>query len=99
MLDLLAALPHVYMAAGAAPTSMSALQSDTTNFLNAGSNWIMGVGGAGGGTMLGYHSLMKVVNDDPQTVAHHTQSQKKVMVGSVAVMIAGGLVKILTGFF
>ena len=59
----------------------------------------MAVGGVGGGTMFGYHSLMKVVSPDPQDVAQHTRSQKKVLMGSIAVVLAGGLVKMVTGFF
>ena len=100
MFDLLSVLHHahtIYLAA--APTTMAGLQTDTTNLLNSGSNYLMGTGGVAGGTMLGYHSVMKVVNDDPQQVSHHTASQKKVMVGTVAVLMAGGLVHIVTSFF
>ena len=100
VIELINFLPAVhYLAAGAAPTTVPGLTGDVTQALQEGSTGIMAVGGVGGGTMFGYHSLMKVVSPDPQDVAQHTRSQKKVLVGSIAVVLAGGLVKMVTGFF
>jgi hypothetical protein len=75
------------------------LISGATNLLNAAGGWISGLGAAGGGTMVGYHALMRNLNDDPQSVAHHTASMKKVIVGSVIIVAAGAIVKLVTGYF
>ncbi len=98
-MELLSILPHIYLAAAGAPTTVAGLQGDVTKALNQGSTATMAIGAAGGGTMFGYHSLMKIVSPDPQEVAAHTKSQKKVLVGTVAVVLASGLVKMVTGFF
>ncbi len=44
-----------------------------------------GLGTVGGGLMTAYHALARNLNDDPQSVAHHTASIKKVLVGTAIV--------------
>lgn len=60
-------------------------------FLTNAGGWIATLGAAGGGLMLGYHALMRNLNDDPQMVAHHTASMKKVLVGTAIVAAAGAI--------
>lgn len=61
--------------------------------LKSGATAVGGLGTAGGGLMTAYHALARNLNDDPQSVAHHTASIKKVLVGTA--IIAGA--SLLTG--
>ena len=79
----------------AAPQAVTQL----TTLLSSAGGWISGLGVVGGGTMLGYHALSRNLNDDPQQVAHHTASMKKVLVGTAIIVAAGGLAHFVAGAF
>jgi len=70
----------------------------TTLLTNAG-GWIAGLAGVGGGCMVAYHAIMRNLNDDPQMVAHHTGSIKKVLTGTAIAVSATGLATWLAGQF
>lgn len=59
--------------------------------LSAAGGWVMGMGLGGGTLMTAYHALMRNLNDDPQSVSHHTASIKKVVVGTAIIAAAGGI--------
>ena len=85
---LLAAAP-----AFAAGADVSQITSPILATLKSGGVAVGGLGTAGGGLMTAYHALARNLNDDPQSVAHHTASIKKVLVGT-AISAGAGL---LTG--
>jgi uncharacterized membrane protein YfcA len=62
----------------------------TTLLQNAG-GWIAGMAGVGGGCMIAYHAVMRNLNDDPQMVAHHTVSMKKILTGTSIAVAAMGI--------
>lgn len=53
----------------------------------------------GGGLMIAYHAIMRNLNDDPQSVSHHTGSMKKVGIGTAIATGASGLTNVITGAF
>ncbi|MDA8283412.1 MAG: hypothetical protein M0Z42_09000 [Actinomycetota bacterium] len=57
--------------------------------------WVAGVGGA---SMYGYHGVTKMTTDDPSQVAHHNQSQRKVVISAVSVFLIGGILTIITSY-
>lgn len=65
--------------------------------LSSAGPWIMGLGVPGGGLMIGYHALARNLNEDPQAVAHHTSSIRKVVVGTAIVAAAGALATFAKG--
>ena len=77
------------------PTFITQMQS----LLQQAGGWISGLGIAGGGSMLAYHALMRNLNDDPQAVAHHSSSMKKVLTGTAIVAASGGLAAFVGHFF
>lgn len=97
MLDQLSAQRHLIAqglllaqtttSTGTTPAFVSGLQAT----LSTAGTWITGLALAGGGTMVGYHALMRNLNDDPQHVAHHTGAMKKVVVGSAIVAAASSI--------
>lgn len=68
-----------------------AFVSQLHSMISSAGTWIASLGGVGGVTMLGYHAVMRNFNDDPQHVAHHTASMKKVLVGTAIVAGAGSI--------
>lgn len=64
--------------------------------LQSGGLAVTGLGTAGGGFMTAYHALARNLNDDPQAVAHHTASIKKVLVGT-AIIAGSGLLASVAG--
>jgi hypothetical protein len=86
---LLFAVPA--FAAGANVTTVTAPILAT---LKSGVTAVGGLGTAGGGLMVAYHALARNLNDDPQSVAHHTASIKKVLVGTAIVMGSGLLASV-----
>ena len=75
---------HPAFAAGA---DVSQVTAPILATLKSGGLAVSGMGTAGGGLMTAYHALARNLNDDPQSVAHHTASIKKVLVGTA--IIAG----------
>ncbi len=69
------------------PSFLSSFQT----FLTDAGTWIMGLGAGGGSLMLAYHALMRNFNEDPQMVAHHTASMKKVLIGTAIVAASGAI--------
>ena len=91
----LAAIPVLLVAAPAfaAGANVNSVTAPILATLQGGAAAVGGMGTAGGGLMVGYHALARNLNDDPQSVAHHTASIKKVLVGTA--IIAGA--SLLTG--
>ena len=77
----------------AAGADVSTVAAPILGTLQHAATAVGGLGTAGGGLMTAYHALARNLNDDPQSVAHHTASIKKVLVGTA--IIAGA--SILTG--
>ena len=90
-----ASVPVLLMAvpAFAAGANVNTVTGPILSTLQSGATAVGGLGTAGGGLMVGYHALARNLNDDPQSVAHHTSSIKKVLVGTA--IIAGA--SLLTG--
>ena len=81
-------------------TTSTSLVTDVNSAASAVGNvlgYLAGAAGLTGGAMIGYHALSRNLNDDPQQVAHHTASMKKVGVGTVLVMAASGIGSALAG--
>lgn len=85
---LLVAVP-----AYAAGANVTQITDPIKTTLQSASTGVGGLGTVGGGLMTAYHALMRNLNDDPQSVAHHTASIKKVLVGTA--IIAGA--SVITG--
>ena len=91
-----AAVPVLAIAApafAASGANLSTVTAPILSTLQSGSVAVGGMGTAGGGLMIAYHALARNLNDDPQSVSHHTASIKKVFVGTA--IIAGA--SLLTG--
>ncbi len=88
---LLAAVP-----AFAAGANVSQVTAPILATLKSGGVAVAGLGTAGGGFMTAYHALARNLNDDPQAVAHHTASIKKVLVGT-AIIAGSGLLASVAG--
>lgn len=69
------------------------------NLMTTAGGWIAGLATAVGGTMVGYHAIMRNLNDDPHMVAHHSNSIKKVLVGTAIALAGGGIVSYLGTVF
>ena len=67
---------------------MGALVAHLSSTLSQATGWIAGLSVPAGGAMLGYHAVARVMNDDPQHVAHHTASIRKVVTGTAIVGVA-----------
>ncbi len=77
----------------------AAFVSNVTTLLSTASGWMAGLSATGGGLMVGYHAVMRNLNDDPQAVAHHTGSMKKVLVGTAIACGATGIVSLVSSAF
>ncbi len=86
--------PHIFMLAAGAP-----FVTDIQNTVTAASGWISGLAIAGGGSMMAYHGLARNFETDPSKVAQHTQSMKKVIVGTAIVGGSTGIVAMFGKFF
>lgn len=73
--------------------------SDAHNLISAATGWITGLAVAGGGLMVAYHAVLRNFEEDPSRVAHHNQSMKKVLLGTVIAGGAGGIVAAFGKFF
>lgn len=73
--------------------------NDMKTLLTNAGHWIAGIATVGGGTLLGYHALARNFVEDPQMVAHHTASMRKVIVGTIIVIASGIIVPIFTQQF
>lgn len=73
--------------------------TDLQTMLTSAGQWIAGIATAGGGTLLGYHALSRNFVEDPQMVAHHTASMRKVVVGTIIVVASGLIVPLFTHQF
>jgi hypothetical protein len=68
--------------------------------IKSAGTWIAGLGAVGGGTMIGYHALMRNLSGgDAQADAHHLQAIKKVAVGTAIVVGASGIAHFVGGLF
>ena len=65
--------------------------TNLTSLIGAAGGWVAGLGIGGGTLMTAYHALARNLNDDPQSVAHHTSSIRKVVVGTAIIAAAGGI--------
>jgi len=79
----------VTVPAFAAGADVSTVTAPILATLKSGGVAVGGLGTAGGGLMTAYHALARNLNDDPQSVAHHTASIKKVLVGTAIIAGAG----------
>ena len=70
---------------------MPAFLGNFNTFLTNAGGWVVGLGAGAGGLMLAYHALMRNFTEDPQMVAHHTASIRKVLVGTAIVAGAGAI--------
>ncbi len=91
-----ASVPVLLVAAPAfaAGADVSQVTAPILATLKNGGLAVTGLGTAGGGFMTAYHALARNLNDDPQSVSHHTASIKKVLVGTAIVMGSGLLASV-----
>ncbi len=62
--------------------------------------WLLVLIPVAGGTMIAYHSLLKILSDnDPATIIEKNKRIKQVLVGVVVGMSASGLVMAIIGYF
>ncbi len=74
-------------------------EGNISSLITSTSTWVCGLSAGSGGLMTAYHAIMRNLNDDPQAVAHHTGSMKKVLVGTAIATGASGLVGIVSSAF
>ncbi len=73
---------------------LSGILAHIQTLLTTAGTGVTALGVPGGGLMVGYHALMRSLNDDPQSVAHHTSSIRKVLVGTAMIAGSGVLVAV-----
>ncbi len=99
-LFVLALLALLLLGATAAFAADSAgFVTNIQTLISQASGWVCGLAGGAGGLMTAYHAVMRNLNDDPQAVAHHTGSMKKVLTGTAIACGASGIVAIVTSAF
>jgi hypothetical protein len=74
-------------------------EGNITNLISTTSTWTCGLSAGAGGLMMAYHAVMRNLNDDPQAVAHHTGSMKKVLTGTAIATGSTGIVAIVSSAF
>lgn len=83
-------------AAAPLPSNLGFLNNISSTISGLGT-WVAGLGVTGGTLMVAYHALARNLNDDPQSVAHHTSSIRKVVVGTGLVAGAALVAKFGSG--
>lgn len=70
------------------------------NLLNDATSWLLGIIPAGTGAAIGYHALMKQMNDgDPATAAGHNRAMRNVLIGGAIGESAVGITKAFLAYF
>lgn len=89
MFDL---LHHVYLAAGNTNIATTAAGTNIKSFVTNTGAWLAGLGIPVGSGMFAYHAVMRNISGgDQQADAHHLSAMKKVVIGTIAVVGAGGV--------
>ncbi len=85
-------VPVLLSAHPAFAADVSSITGPIKATLQSASTAVGGLGTAAGGLMVGYHALARNLNEDPQSVAHHTASIKKVLIGTAIIAGASAIV-------
>lgn len=74
--------------------------SQLVNLLNTVLTWILVIIPISGGTMIGFHALMKQMSDgDAGEIASRDKKMKDILKTTVIAFIGAGVVKALAAFF
>ena len=91
---------HGHLLAASANLGQTKAAKTISTLISSAGAWIAGLGAVGGGTMIGYHGLMRNLSGgDAQADAHHLQAIKKVAVGTAIVVGASGIAHFIGGIF
>ncbi len=75
---------------------LSTILAHIHNLVTTAGTGILTLGVPSGSAMVAYHALLRNYIDDPQSVAHHTASIRKVLMGT-AIIGGVGLITTIAG--
>jgi len=79
---------------------MPTFVSGAVNLLNDVLTWILYIIPAASGAAIGYHALMKQMEDgDPAVTAAHNRSIRNILIGGAIGMSAASIVKVFLSYF
>lgn len=102
MVDLFSLMSHAQYFASSLPTGLShnptsvaGMVASATHGITAITNAMPVVAGATGGSVAGYHAVMKAAAHDPQVISRHHQGIKHGIVGGLVGIGATSIITIL----